>query len=173
MRERQSNWSRVARQRSKTYRNGYSPLLYQVLAAGFVLMAIVILVVSPWSPLLLIVAALNLLPAILSWRMSRMGARLEQQGIIVYRMFRTIRIPWSSFRRFVILPRPRDLLAKTGFVELIDGSLVWIQGMAPWGLLFTKGDDWAVEVTINEMNRKARRLKDARKALSPSNEQGG
>jgi hypothetical protein len=76
-------------------------------------------------------------------------------------MFRTIRIPWSRFRRFVVLPRPRDVIRKTGFVELTDRTMVWIQAMAPWFVLVTKFDDFAVDTMIAEMNREAQKLKEA------------
>lgn len=143
------------------YREGYSPGFFWFIAGGFVLVALTALIVFPLSPWHLVIVPINLGLATFYWRMGRMGVRLEERGVKVVHMFRTVRIPWARFRRFVVGPRPRDLLRKTGFVELTDGSMVWIQGMAPWFVLVTKFDDFAVDTMIAEMNRKAQKLKAA------------
>jgi hypothetical protein len=146
---------------ARIYREGYSPGLFRLIAGWWVVLAVVVLAVAPPSPWLLILVPFYLGMAGILWQMSRMGVQLDDNGVKVMHMFRSIRIPWSRFSRFVVLPRPRDWLRKTGFVEQSDGSLVWIQGMAPWFVMITKFDDFTVDAMIAEMNREARKLKQA------------
>jgi hypothetical protein len=143
----------------RVYRYGYSPGFFLFIAGMGLVVAISIVIVFPLSPWHLVIVPANMGFVAFSFRMSRMGARIDESGVKVVRMFRTIRVPWSQFRRFVLRPRPQDLLSKTGYVERLDGSMVWIQGMAPWGRLVSKVDDFGVEALVEEMNRVARRLK--------------
>jgi hypothetical protein len=168
MREVPRDWMRRKNQRgSKIYRYGYNPELFWFIASLFVVAATLVLIIFPLSPWHLVIVPANLVAAAFYWRMSRMGARLDQEGVTIARMLRTIRIPWSQFSRFVIRPRPQDHVEKLGHVELTDGSLVFIQGMAPWGRLIQKHDDLTVDALIAEMNREARRLKDAAESTPP------
>ena len=140
------------------YRHGYEPGLFLFTAGLLSAVALVAAVMgalepSPWG---LPIVAVNLALAAAMWRMSRMGARLDHDGVVLFHAFRTIRIPWSDFRRFTVLPRWD--IPKTGYVELLDGSLIWIKGLGPWGPLIQKREDWAIEGIVSEMNHRAEHL---------------
>jgi len=55
---------------------------------------------------------------------------------------------------------------KVGHVELVDGSVVWIQGMAPWSR-FKSLDRGGVDRMLAEMNEEARRLKESNHPTAP------
>jgi hypothetical protein len=153
----------------KFYRHGYAPEFFLFVAALPLLLAAAILILAPpgWWELGVIPAHLAL--SAFWWRVSRMGARIERDGVKVVRMFRTIRIPWSQFHRFVLRPKTRgELVAidKAGYVERSDGSLEWIQGLAPWGPVI-RNDEFGVEALVIEMNRRAQEIK-GRQDLAPS-----
>jgi tetratricopeptide (TPR) repeat protein len=104
---------RVSRRRSKIYRNGYVPGFYQVLAGGFIAIALLLLVYPPPSLWQLLVIPANLAAAGLNWRLSRMGARLEDRGVRVMHMIRrsVMRRQYGRARRLASLwtrLRPED-----------------------------------------------------------------
>ncbi len=157
------------RERVKIYRHGYPPVFPLFIAGCWIVIAVAILIFMPLSLWTLVIIPPHLAIAAFLWRTSRVGARLEQDGVRIVRMLRTARIPWSQFRRFVVRPKTRGELVpidKAGYAERTDGSLEWIQGLGPYGP-FIKHDEFAVEALVIEMNRRADDLK-ARQSPEPS-----
>jgi hypothetical protein len=141
--------------KQRIYRLGGMPAVYWALSSGFLVVVVMLLILAARSPAFLVFLPLNLMLALVTFRMSRMGARLDEDAVTLIHQFRTIRVPWSSFDRFII--RPHSNVEKMGHVRRVDGSLVFIQGLGTnaRGL----NDDWELEAIVESMNHEARRLK--------------
>ncbi len=138
------------------YRHGYPWALWRGGSLAGVALAIFLSVVPPLSPWQLLYVPAFLGMAAFLWRLSGVGVYLGKEGVKLRRSFRTVIIPWSSFRRFVL--RPRLGCPKAGHVELMDGSLVWAEGLGPFWR-FGWFDRGGVDRVVRELNARSAEMK--------------
>lgn len=144
--------------REKVYRYGYQSRWFRI-GTTLVVMSTALAIVAPGTRAIVGAAAGVLAIAALVWRRSQIGAHFSARGVKVVRGWRTIKIPWWDVRRFVVRGRPRSSLQRAAFVELMDGSLVWIEGIEAAPSSSIHGDDAiAIDMLVKEMNGKMERL---------------
>jgi hypothetical protein len=114
---------------SRFYRSGYYPAMFYAIAVMGLGVAVFILIVAPFSLSLLPVVGGLLAIAAFQLRGPRLGAHVSDQSVALVRNFRTIKVPINDVARVVVRPHPPAL--KAGHLERKDGSLIWIQGLAP------------------------------------------
>ena len=136
------------RQTDTWFRSGWSRGLVLAIAGIDLGAAIVALVGMPTPPEKVVAAATTLIPFPFILRFSRLGAHFLPGELKLIRTLRTVKIPWVRVKRFVIAPRGIQPLAV--FVELTDGTRVWVEGVGPWGRF--KRFSPELEAQVHEMN---------------------
>jgi hypothetical protein len=133
----------------RRFRYGWAPGVFYAIGAADLALGLVPVILFPGTVgLKLVIATVHFAVAAFLFRIARMGAYFLPSSLKLVRMLSTRHMPWSQVRRFLLAPRGTARIV--GYVELEDGSTVWMQGIGSW-LRFARSSRGA-ELLIEEMN---------------------